>query len=83
MWQMTNYRKIRATVQGKQFLSAKELFAYDCKNKISTLISSNLYSGALGQGEVVFSGTWKVEEYKWNPNAPGSVAELHWKIACK
>ncbi len=82
MWTMIDHSALQAHRQGKKFKSAKVFYAFDCREKELAIISIVEYAGSMGGGEVVFSHTWKDNEWDWDPIVPGSFDDQNWKIAC-
>lgn len=81
MWSMQNYSSPFLD-NGKIIKSRLGLELYDCISDTSALYSVVEYSGEMGKGEVVWSGTRKENELQWTPVIPNSVTEASWKIAC-
>lgn len=82
MWLMRDYSEVLTDAEGKKYQSVKTLFSYDCKSETTALISIIEYSGSMGSGKVVWSGTRKEHEFEWAPIVPGTISEQEWKIAC-
>ena len=61
------------------YLSSKTQWEFDCKEEKLRILALTWFSGQMGSGKVVFSGS---ETGKGEPIQPGSIAESLWKIAC-
>jgi len=82
MWELTDYSSVQVGAAGERHMSAKSLRAYNCRDETFAIISFVLYSGSMGEGTVVWSGTRKEREWEWEPIVPGSIAEAKWKVVC-
>ena len=78
MWMLED-RRVAGTFSGKNFLSAKLQYEYDCKDNQRRVLQSSLYSGQKGSGTNVQTGT---KPGPWRPITKGRVNEEMWKIAC-
>lgn len=78
MWHIKDYKDVQKKSYGT-FLSAKELYEYDCEGEQVRILSSSLFSGNMGNGEVIYD-SGKVET--WFPVPPESNFEGLWKVAC-
>jgi hypothetical protein len=70
---------IAEVVGNISFKSSKSLDEYDCKGKRSRTLAFYWYSGNMGKGKILYSNT---DANNWNPDAPKSISEILWKIAC-
>jgi hypothetical protein len=80
--QMSNLRdfdRIQELGNGKQYLSRKANWEYDCKNDQARPRQVYWYSERLGAGEVVASD---VDPISWRLVVPGTQMHLLWSIAC-
>jgi hypothetical protein len=82
MWTLNDYAASRPDISGREYKSVKNLFAYDCKEETSAITSSIGYDNSMGSGDVVYSHSLKMNQWEWDPISPGSVAAVHWAIAC-
>ena len=77
---MSLYDTDIAEVVGKiSFKSSKSLDEYDCNKKQSRTLAFYWYSGNMGEGKILYSNA---DANDWNPEAPKSINETLWKIAC-
>jgi len=83
MWELKNFPKVQTTSSGARYMSSKALYAYNCIEKTSAIISIFLYPKATGKGNIVESASLQDRELKWQPIAPAAVEEFFWKIACE
>jgi len=81
MLHLIDYSIVQAD-NSARWSSAKVLQAYNCKDETSTIISLDLYSGYMGEGENIYSITRQERELEWEPIVPGSTDEIRLKIAC-
>ena len=68
------------TVAGNSFLSVKTQSEFDCAKNRSRILGITQYTGNMGRGSVVISGS--DDEQKWEPVKPTSFAQELWKVAC-
>lgn len=78
MWVLTDYKEEKTDALGVKYRSLKMLLAFDCKSKVSTLVSYYAYSGSMGSGRVVESF---FSSRKMRPEFPA--LENEWKFACE
>jgi hypothetical protein len=78
MWTLSDL-KTALVVSGKAYLSAKNLYEYDCQGERSRLLNGTAYSGRMGNGRVIFTDDIPSS---WHPVVPESVGEGEWKFAC-
>jgi hypothetical protein len=81
MWSLKEF-SVRRTFNGVNYKSSKVLYAYNCKYESSATVSIVHHSDSAGSGNVVYAVTFKESDLDWDPNAPGSLVEILWKIAC-
>lgn len=79
MWHLTDNYTIRPVNGGKAFLSLKAQIEYDCTEKQTRYLWTTVYSGHMGNGEVLDS---LAGNQKWQPVIPGTIWEIMWKSAC-
>ena len=79
MWVLIDYKQAQGDKTGKQVLSGKLRYHYDCKEKTLSIIATSAYAGLMASGELINE----------NPDAPqvtpidaGTLAEDMWKHAC-
>lgn len=78
VWGLKDYK----TVQGAgaiSYLSIKELNEFDCTEEQVRTLAEYVYSGQMGNGEIVYSNK---NPDKWEPIMPGSMGQTQWKFAC-
>ena len=78
MWDLLDYKKAKV-IGGESTFSSLAQQEYDCKEEKSRRLALTNFSGQMGSGAVNYTDS---DTGKWNPVAPGSVAEVLWKIAC-
>ncbi len=79
MWNLKDF-KASVAESGYAFLSSKEQREYDCQEEMTQLLSLVKYSGNMGNGGVVFSGS--PASPKRISVVPGSAGEAEWQFAC-
>ena len=80
MWVLYNSKTIQTNQAGKSFLSLKAQNEYDCAEEQYRQLAEYLYSGSMGDGEMVYSNT---DLAKWSPVMPSSLSQANLKFACK
>jgi hypothetical protein len=83
MWSLKEYSVMQKTFNGVNYKSSKVLNSYNCKYESSTQVSIVHYSNSMGNGNVVYTVTFKESELEWEPYVPGSLGQVLWKIACR
>ena len=78
MWIMVNTRDIALN----QDRSSKVQKVFNCSSETIAIASFVMYSGAIGNGSVTTSMSFKEKEWEWSPIIPDSIQELEWKIVC-
>jgi surface-adhesin protein E len=71
--------KTKHTMAGDSFLSIKMQREFDCAEERTRTLAFLWYSGNMGSGEVVYSSS---DESKWDPVAPDTIDQTHWKFLC-
>ena len=79
MWSLLDFKTLQKTEAGDSLLSLKGQSEYDCTKERARTLAVTLYSGHMGNGDVVFSHS---DEENWTPIEPGSVRRILWKVAC-
>jgi hypothetical protein len=78
VWQLADYK--RPNKYGNSpYLSVKSQTEYDCKRGLSRMLSYSLFSGKMGEGEVLKSDS---SVSAWKAVSPGSADDKSWKAAC-
>jgi hypothetical protein len=79
MWVLIDYTQPQKDKTGKQVLSDKLHYQFDCKQKTLSIIATSAHAGPMASGEIINE----------NPDAPqvtpveeGTLAEDMWKHAC-
>ena len=78
MWSLGDFKAVKE-FSGIEFLSSKYQKEYDCKQEQARMLVFTLFSGNMGEGQVVHSNS---DPDDWVLVAPGSVAKTLWEIAC-
>ena len=79
MWHLTDNYVPKAVEGGKTFTSLKAQIEYDCVEKQTRYLWTTVYSGHMGNGELVDS---LAGGKKWQLVIPGTVWEILWNSAC-
>ena len=79
MWTLLDFNNIQQVAEGA-YLSQAGQQEFDCDGDKYRTLSTSIYSGHMGGGQVVFSSD--EPDAVWEPVAPGTVGEGFWKIAC-
>ncbi len=82
MWTLQDFYTTQINRAGEKTRSVKLLRAFNCRAETMANISIAKYSGQMGSGSVVVSGTLDEHLWTWNPIVPESIGETQWKIAC-
>jgi len=72
--------KMRQSIAGKAFLSARNDYEYDCARARQRMLTTTGFSGPMGKGAVVDSSE---NPLPWEPVGTSGVAFEHWQVACK
>ena len=82
MWSLLTYGAVQtSSSSGKQYMSSKLQWEYDCKNEQERRLYLSLYSGQMARWNVVHIES--DPNSKWQPVPPGSADETLWKFACR
>lgn len=82
VWEMIDYPMIQQ-FGGAKFLSNKSQWEYDCLLMRHRILGRYLYSGHMGDGEMVEKGTEGLAEWiNLGPGNPYPSATTMWNIAC-
>lgn len=82
MWTLHDLSTIKVSQAGEKIKSTKLLRAFNCREETEAAISIAEYSGSMGGGSVIASGSLDEELWRWNPIVPQSIGETQWQIAC-
>jgi len=82
MWTMTDYEASRL-FSNKPYLSSKDKFSFDCKNESQAIVSTAIYEGNMGIGQVVQTLEWSDSEKQYTAIPPDTMGEKLLKVACK
>jgi hypothetical protein len=80
MWSMIDFKKAVKLSDGKQFLSWKTQYEFDCKIKQSRIVAASMHSGNMGSGEV--TNSLDFDSQKWEAVPAGSNGEDLWNYVC-
>ena len=81
MWSMIDLKETAKLSDGKQFLSWKTQYEFDCKMRKFRMLAASMHSKNMGEGEV--TNSLDFESPKWEAVPPDSEGEILWKFACK
>jgi Surface-adhesin protein E len=79
MWSLYDFKAAQAIGELQSYLSSKQQYEYDCKEKRLRTFSYSFHAGNMATGEVTLSAT---KTGDWERIAPASVDNDLWKIAC-
>lgn len=79
MWVLIDYKQALPDKTGKQVLSDKIHYQYDCKGKTLSIVGTSAHAGPMASGEIINVNPDPPEE---TPVPPGTTAENMWKHAC-
>jgi Surface-adhesin protein E len=79
MWVLIDYRQPLPDKTGKQVLSDKLHYQYDCKNRQYSIVDTSAHAGPMATGELINVNPDPPEVV---PVPPGTTAEEMWKHAC-
>ena len=80
MWYLQDYKAVHSLSRNGEYLSGASYHEYDCEEDTKRMLDLYLYSGNMGDGEIVGSRTNIKDEAK--SVIPGSIEETLFKIAC-
>ncbi len=80
MWALIDYKQPLPDKTGKQVLSDKLHYQYDCKGKTLKIIATSAHAGAMASGETI---NVNPDPPQVTPIAAGTLAEGMWKRACE
>lgn len=79
LWVLLDYKQPQLDKTGKQVLSDRLHYQYDCKNKTESIIATTAYTGPMGSGDIVNENP---DAPQVTPVASGTPAEDMWMQAC-
>jgi hypothetical protein len=79
MWDLTDFRAVKVSASGKNYVSSKIEAEYDCKEWQFRILFFSDHSGKMGTGEVVYRDA---DPCRWQPVFPSTISEALWNIAC-
>jgi hypothetical protein len=82
MWELNDEKSPQTDSSGKQYKSSVTKSVFDCQASRRQLVALYLYSGQMGMGEVVYSGSYQIQESDWKYPPPNSIGEGSINIAC-
>ena len=80
MWSLYDFKTIQAIDGLTPYMSSRQQYEFDCKEKRLRTFSFSFHSANMAQGEVTVSAT---RTGNWEPIASGSTDEGLWRAACK
>ena len=80
MWVLIDYKNPQLDKTGKQVLSDKLHYQFDCRQKTLSIIGSSAHSGAMGGGETI---NVNPDPPQLTPIDPATLAEGLWQRACE
>ena len=75
MWTLRNYNSVQT--DGMVSMTAQK--EYDCAEEQVNVLFLTGYTGPMGHGNEIASGTTRPD---WRPISPGRLSEIEWKLAC-
>jgi hypothetical protein len=79
MWALIDYRKPQLDKTGKQVMSDKLHYQYDCRGRQFSIIATSAHAGAMASGEII---NVNPDPPQLTPVPAGSTAEKMWLHAC-
>lgn len=79
MWALIDYKDPQPDKTGKQVLSDKLHYQYDCKQKTLSIIDTSAHAGPMATGETI---NVNPDPPQLTPIAAGTLSESLWKRAC-
>ena len=79
MWALIDYRKPQPDKTGKQVLSDKLQYQYDCAGRQLTIVATSAHAGPMASGEII---NVSPDPPQLTPVPPGTTAERMWARAC-
>lgn len=80
MWTLVDFRNAQRAPYGPEYLSMKAQSEYDCDKSRRRVLFSEMYTGQMGEGDVVST---HADPAEWERVLPASLPEELWKVACK
>jgi len=80
MWHLQDYKAVQSLSRNGGYLSGASYHEYDCEEETKRMLDLYLYSGNMGDGEIINSHQNIKEEAK--SILPGSIDEKLFNIAC-
>jgi hypothetical protein len=78
LWDLIDAKTIQ-TEADISYLSIKSQTEYDCLNERGRLLTIMFFSGNMGSGKVLFSGS---DKQTWVPVDPEGLDKVRWDYAC-
>jgi len=79
MWVLIDYKRPQPDKTGKQVLSDKLHYQYDCKEKQFSIIATSAHAGPMASGETI---NISPDPPQVTPVPEGTTAEKMWERAC-
>ena len=81
MWSLYDFNTFQFSLSlNKPYLSMRNQYEYDCKDKRQRMFTVSFHTGNMAQGEVIVTTT---STGNWRPVSPGTGTETLWKLACE
>jgi hypothetical protein len=80
MQTLTDLKAERRRNNGPSFLSTEKLSEFDCKNKMSHLLSMAVFSGQMATGEKIHADN--EPDVRWKPVGRDNYSDPFWAYAC-
>jgi hypothetical protein len=79
MWVLIDYRSPQPDLTGKQVLSDKLQYRYDCQARTQSAVATSAHAGPMASGALV---NINPDPPEVTPVPPGTTAERMWALAC-
>lgn len=79
MWALIDYKQPLPDKTGKQVLSDKLHYQYDCERKQLSIVETSAHAGPMASGEII---NVNPDPPELTPVPPDTLAEKMWKHAC-
>ena len=79
MWAMIDYASPQPDKTGKQVMSDKLQYQYDCSGKQLSIVATSAHTGSMASGEIV---NVNPDPPQLTPIPAGTTAEKMWQHAC-
>lgn len=79
VWGLVDNKIARQSSPGRQYMSVRAQFRYDCKEERVRMLYRSFHSGNMAKGEIDSSNSYNED---WTPIPPGSLAGALLQFAC-